>query len=162
MEEAENMPSGYALPIILLIVGISLFFIEAVVPSMGIITVAGVVSVVVGIVTAFGISTAFGFAAIVCVMIAAPLAVMFFFYVARRTSLVLSKVQESTYASSASREHLMGKTGVAASLLRPVGVATIDGKRIDVTAEADFISEGTRVEVVRVDGIKVVVREVKK
>jgi membrane-bound ClpP family serine protease len=43
-----------------------------------------------------------------------------------------------------------------------VGVATIDGKRIDVTAEADFIPEGTRVEVVRVDGIKVVVREVKK
>jgi membrane-bound ClpP family serine protease len=111
---------------------------------------------------AFGISTPFGFAAIVCVMIAAPLAVMFFFYVARKTSLVLGKVQESAYASSASREYLMGKTGVASSFLRPAGVAAIDGKRIDVTAEAEFIAEGTRVEVVRVDGIKVVVREVKK
>ena len=98
---------------------------------------------------------------LVCVMIAAPLAVMFFFYVAKKTSLVLGKVQENAYSSSASREHLMGKMGVASSLLRPAGVATIDGKRIDVTAEADFIPEGTRVEVVRVDGIKVVVREVK-
>jgi membrane-bound serine protease (ClpP class) len=53
---------------------------------------------------------------------------------------------------------LVGQTGFSLTPLRPSGTARIDGKRIDVTALADFIDEGVRVEVVAADGLRVVVR----
>jgi len=152
--------SPILVPLVLIIVGISLFFIEAVVPSMGIITVLGAVMVTVSVVLFFNVSALHGIIVLVCTLLAAPLAVMFFFYVARNTGMVLSAGQEG-YSASESRQHLLGKTGVASTYLRPSGVALIDGRRVDVTAEGDLIPEGTRIEVVKVDGIKVVVREVK-
>lgn len=54
--------------------------------------------------------------------------------------------------------HLLGKTGLAASPLRPAGIAEIDGTRVDVVSEGDMIDAGQRVEVTRVDGNRIVVR----
>jgi membrane-bound serine protease (ClpP class) len=60
----------------------------------------------------------------------------------------------------ASYDYLFGKQGVASSDLRPAGIATIEGERVDVVTEGDFISNGTPVIVMRVDGNRVVVRKV--
>ncbi|MBN1809165.1 MAG: hypothetical protein JW909_08855 [Planctomycetes bacterium] len=154
------MSGDMLIPIILLVIGIGLFFLEAIIPSMGILTVAGVVAATIGIVLAFKVSTTMGIIALVCTVVAIPLAVLFFFYVMKNTSIVLSGEQKD-YKSSQSKEHLKGMAGVAVTYLRPSGTAMIDGKRIDVTAEGEFIEEGARVKVTRVDGIKVVVQKVK-
>jgi membrane-bound serine protease (ClpP class) len=53
---------------------------------------------------------------------------------------------------------LLGKRGRTTSPLRPAGFADIDGARVDVVSEGDMIDAGTPVEVVRVDGNRVVVR----
>ncbi|MGF1656130.1 MAG: NfeD family protein [Verrucomicrobiales bacterium] len=53
---------------------------------------------------------------------------------------------------------VMGKTGEAITLLRPTGVALIEGKRIDVVAEADLIQPGAKVEVIAIDGLRVIVK----
>lgn len=53
---------------------------------------------------------------------------------------------------------LVGMIGVAASDLRPAGVARIAGERIDVLTQGDFIRAGTRIEVRSVEGNRVVVR----
>lgn len=53
---------------------------------------------------------------------------------------------------------LLGKRGRTSSPLRPAGFADIDGERVDVVSEGDMIDAGTPVEVVRVDGNRVVVR----
>ena len=53
---------------------------------------------------------------------------------------------------------LVGQTGISLTPLRPSGTARIDGKRVDVTALADFVDEGVPVEVVAADGLRVVVR----
>lgn len=57
------------------------------------------------------------------------------------------------------REPLLGKQGVALTILRPSGVAKIDGKRVDVIAEGGFIEAGATITVVEVDGTRVVVRK---
>lgn len=55
---------------------------------------------------------------------------------------------------------LVGKTGVAQTHLRPAGAALIDGQRVDVVAESERVDAGARVEVVAVQGNRVVVRRV--
>ena len=55
---------------------------------------------------------------------------------------------------------LLGKRGVVRSALRPAGVAEIEGKRLDVLTEGGMIEPGANVEVIVVDGTKIVVRKV--
>ena len=52
----------------------------------------------------------------------------------------------------------LGRTGTALSPLRPAGIAEIDGSRVDVVSDGDFIAVGTAIEVTRVDGNRIVVR----
>ncbi len=52
----------------------------------------------------------------------------------------------------------VGSRGVTQTVLRPAGKALIDGQRVDVVTEGDMIDEGAEIEVVRVDGNRVVVR----
>ncbi|MFZ2324275.1 MAG: NfeD family protein [Ignavibacteriaceae bacterium] len=73
--------------------------------------------------------------------------------------LVLSqseKVDEG-FVSYPSEKDLLGKEGIAYTTLRPGGTAEIDGKRVDVVAESEYINQGTKIKVLRVEGIKVVV-----
>lgn len=57
-------------------------------------------------------------------------------------------------------DELMGLRGVARSTLRPAGVAEIGGKRIDVVSQGAFISPNAAVEVIKVEGRRIVVRAV--
>jgi len=56
-------------------------------------------------------------------------------------------------------EGLVGKQGTAHSTLRPAGIALIEGRRVDVVSEGEFIDPGAAIEVVQVDGNRVVVRK---
>lgn len=55
--------------------------------------------------------------------------------------------------------YLQGSSGVALSDLRPAGIARFDDTRADVVSEGGFISAGSTIRVLRVDGNRVVVRE---
>jgi membrane-bound serine protease (ClpP class) len=52
----------------------------------------------------------------------------------------------------------LGKRGTAASVLRPAGIADIEGERVDVVSDGEFINAGDPITVVRVDGNRIVVR----
>jgi membrane-bound serine protease (ClpP class) len=52
----------------------------------------------------------------------------------------------------------LGRSGTALSPLRPAGIAEIDGTRIDVVSDGEFIEAGTPILVTRVDGNRIVVR----
>jgi len=54
----------------------------------------------------------------------------------------------------------LGKRGRTTSPLRPAGFADIDGARVDVVSEGGLLEPGTPVEVIRVDGNRIVVRPV--
>lgn len=65
----------------------------------------------------------------------------------------------SGYTSEPLSDHeLVGKTGIAASSLRPAGIASIQGRRIDVVSDGDYIDAGEAIQVDHVDGNRVVVR----
>jgi membrane-bound serine protease (ClpP class) len=52
----------------------------------------------------------------------------------------------------------LGKHGTTASPLRPAGIADIEGERVDVVSDGEFIDAGDSITVVRVDGNRIVVR----
>ncbi|OPY60573.1 MAG: hypothetical protein A4E56_02613 [Pelotomaculum sp. PtaU1.Bin065] len=53
-----------------------------------------------------------------------------------------------------------GKEGVALTPLRPAGSAELDGRRLDVVTEGEFIPKGRPVKVIKVEGTRVVVKEI--
>ena len=53
---------------------------------------------------------------------------------------------------------LVGKTGTSLTPLRPSGTAMIDGKRVDVSTEGEFIEAQEPIEVMRATGNRVTVR----
>ncbi len=55
---------------------------------------------------------------------------------------------------------LLGKRGVADTAMRPVGIMLLDGKRYHVAMDVEYLDKGAELEVVEVDGDKIVVREV--
>ncbi|RPI72927.1 MAG: nodulation protein NfeD, partial [Ignavibacteriales bacterium] len=59
-----------------------------------------------------------------------------------------------------SEKELIGTEGIALTDLRPAGSADINGTRYDVVADWQFIERGKKIKVLRVEGIKVVVKEV--
>jgi len=62
------------------------------------------------------------------------------------------------YVSALPRRELVGKTGIAESELRPSGVAEIEGERVDVTTDGEWLPKGTAVKVVKAEAMRVVVR----
>jgi membrane-bound serine protease (ClpP class) len=63
------------------------------------------------------------------------------------------------YASPPERDReWLGKPGTALSPLRPSGIADIEGERVDVVSDGEFIEPGAPILVSRVDGNRIVVR----
>ena len=63
------------------------------------------------------------------------------------------------YASApAGDKSWLGKGGTAVSPLRPAGIAEIEGERVDVVSDGEFIEPGEPITVTRVDGNRIVVR----
>jgi len=59
---------------------------------------------------------------------------------------------------SEQRSRYIGKTGKALTPLRPTGVAEIDGERLEVVTEGEFIAAGSLVRVVAIDRRRFFVR----
>ncbi len=79
------------------------------------------------------------------------------------SKLVLSEAEKTDagFVSYPTDTSLIGKTGKSLTVLRPAGIAEIDGKKYDVIADNEYIEPGKPVKIIRVEGIKVVVQEVK-
>ena len=77
----------------------------------------------------------------------------------KRLLLKTSLLSKEGYASSPEEDQrCLGKRGTAATDLHPSGIAHLNGDRVDVVSDGDFINVGQAVEVVRVDGNRIVVR----
>lgn len=59
---------------------------------------------------------------------------------------------------NAVRPELLHQTGSALTTLRPSGTALISGQRVDVVTEGSMIERDTPVEVIAIEGMRVVVR----
>ncbi|MBL3646456.1 MULTISPECIES: NfeD family protein [unclassified Bacillus (in: firmicutes)] len=67
---------------------------------------------------------------------------------------------ESGYVSNQTRTDLIGKVGVTFTQLRPAGTVIIEDERLDVVSEGSFTEKDKKVKVVKVEGSRIVVREI--
>ena len=56
-------------------------------------------------------------------------------------------------------EGLLGKEGITISNLHPSGFAKIDGTRVDVISRGGMLEKNTPVEVIEIEGNRVVVKK---
>lgn len=68
--------------------------------------------------------------------------------------------KEDGYVSNVNRTDLLGKEGKALTILRPAGTIIINNERIDAVSEGGYIDQNARVIVIKVEGARIVVREV--
>ncbi|GBD88364.1 hypothetical protein BMS3Abin03_02299 [bacterium BMS3Abin03] len=80
----------------------------------------------------------------------------------KRFVLSVEEKTEHGFVSRPNSKDLVGAEGIAVTTLRPAGTVEIEGKRIDVVTESEYIEQGKKVRVTEVDGMKIIVRELKK
>jgi membrane-bound serine protease (ClpP class) len=136
-----------------------------VVPGHGIPGILGTICLLLAALFAFGLP--FFFVAVETIATAIVLTVIGFTLVTRSLPenawarrLALGAAQGSDYVTSDDHTSLHGLTGTAASYLRPAGIAAIEGRRVDVLTEGEFIPQGTPIRVVRVEGSRIFVEAV--
>ncbi len=72
-------------------------------------------------------------------------------------NMTISSDLKSAHAANETLASLVGLQGSTLSALRPSGFAEINGRRIDVISQSDMIPEGETIEVMRVEGNRVLV-----
>lgn len=165
------------LEILLFVIGLGLLLAEIfIVPGFGITGISGIILIFASIFLAMlGSKPFIDMEAVSFAIIQLSGAMLFaligmFFlvkYLPKSTAfnkLVLSESEyaEKGFVSYPSDKDLVNKEGIAFTTLRPGGTAEIDGRRIDVVADSEFIQQGTKIKVLRVEGIKVVVTSLKE
>lgn len=134
-----------------------------VLPGHGVAGGIGALALLAGVVLAFGAPLVT--VAVQSLSIAIVLTVVIFWVVARifprnafARRIAFSGVQGAEYVAAPDRRSLLGHAGMATSFLRPAGHALIDGERVDVLSEGEFVPAGSSVIVTRVEGARVFVR----
>jgi membrane-bound serine protease (ClpP class) len=162
--------------IVLFVVGVALILVEVfVIPGFGVAGIFGILFMIAGLFLALAgqwplitmpdvFRAVFTLAGSLAMTIIALLGLSALLPKTKAWSrLVLSEDQrrELGYSSHASREELVGREGLALTTLRPSGTAIIDDNRVDVVSEGGYIDANKRIRVVGVEGIRVVVKEIK-
>lgn len=66
-------------------------------------------------------------------------------------STTLKTEADAASRRSDARAQYLGKAGVAITPLRPTGIAEIDGQRVEVSTEGEFIAVGSKIRIVAMD-----------
>lgn len=159
------MPDWF-LVLTLIVVGFILLLIELlIIPGFGLIGVLGLGSLAAGSYTAYtklspmvGVAVSLGSLLIVI----SSLKLLPKSSLWKRLRLESAETQESGFGIAEKNvEELIGKEGHSITPLRPTGTATIEGRRIDVVTEGVFLPKDVPIKVVKVEGNRAIVREVK-
>ena len=156
--------------LILLTVGLALILLEVFVPSSGVLGVLAGLSVVAAIIVAFMQGPYVGLAIVSTTVVALPAVVALALRIwpstsiGRRILLGVPKAEELLPDDEVTQrlKSLVGKQGVAQSLMLPSGAIRIDGRTYDATAAGVAIEPGTAVRVVEVHGARIVVRPIEE
>ncbi|WP_166243719.1 NfeD family protein [Paenibacillus turpanensis] len=153
--------------VILFIAGIILLLLELFVPSFGILGILGFAGIIGGVVLAAYDSqnalATLGYASLAALVIAGVF-IWYFRHKGIWNKFILRDRlgDEEGYFSSESKKHLVGLKGITVTPLRPSGTAELEGARYDVVSESQFIGAGVSIVVVKTDGTRIVVKEVRE
>ena len=79
------------------------------------------------------------------------------------SAFILKKAETASDGYTATQSDLdvfVGKEGVVTTTLRPVGMGEIEGVKLNVDSDGEFIPKGTPVRVTRTDGLRLIVRKI--
>lgn len=156
----------------LIAVALVIVVIEAFVPSMGILTLTAITVAVAGVVCLFRKDTAWGVAGTLVVLVAGPTLLLYGLKLMPSTPigrrLVLSNATGDEEDGDAPPPQepgpdpallaLVGREGVVASDLRPIGSVKIDGRKYEARSEMGMLRAGAPVRVTAVEGGELRVR----
>ncbi len=69
--------------------------------------------------------------------------------------------KEQGFEGTEDLNFFLGKEGKAVTILRLAGTADFDGVKLDVVSESEYIQKDTKVKVIKVEGRRIVVKEIK-
>ena len=162
----HSYSTGLSIFVLLLFIGgISLIGLEMFIPG-GIVGTVGIITVIYAIIYINKSTYHIAFILVISLILATIQ-----FYVNRNVfhkrltllnRLVLndSISTEDGYVASESRLELIGKKLQAYTDLRPAGVAVLGNEKLDVVTDGDFIEKGNEVEIIRVEGMRIVVKKI--
>lgn len=153
--------------IICLIVGFLLMIIEMFHPGFGVPGALGGILLILGIVLG---AKSLMQALIMLIIILAILGValtMVLRSVAKgklSKSLILEESQnkETGYIGNQDLDYFLDQEGTALTVLRPSGTGEFKGIKLDVVSESQFIDKDKEIKIVKVEGRRIVVRELKE
>ena len=163
--------------VILFTAGVILLMLELlVIPGFGVVGVLGIVAIFTSLVLSlvgrfdlltFGDLVNMAISKVIAALIVSLIVSIVFFKIFPRTSvgkqviLLNSQEHDDGYvAQKGERQDLIGMIGESLTPLHPSGTVLIDEKRYDVVTEGEFIEKERQVEVIEVEGMRIVVREV--
>ena len=160
-----NFLAGHvtAAAVLLFGAGVLLIALEIfVLPGFGVAGISGILAIFASIILAAP-SVGQGIITLVIALVGSVLLVVLSFK-NRKTRRFWSKLQlhhtEAGYTSVEGKfDHYQGKQGKAITVLRPAGTAQIEGNRVDVVTNGEFLEPETPIEVILVEGARIVVRE---
>lgn len=160
--------SGVSLGVLalLVVIGLGLVVAEVFFVSFGILSILSAVALISAVFLAFQKGQAFGFVFLAIAAIGAPVTVYYALKWLPNTPfgkrLMLAGPSRDAVTKAAEEPGLHGflhKSGVALSPLRPAGYARIDGRRVDVVTRGEMLDRDCPLQVVEVEGNRVVVAE---
>jgi membrane-bound serine protease (ClpP class) len=160
-----NVWEGFAL----LGAGLLGIIVEIFVPAGGLIGIAGGGAIIAAVILAYTQGgTSVGIIVLAAALVLTPATIILAFKLFPATPLGKRFILGTTLGSGdddegdnpASENRIReGDRGAASTVLKPTGVAIIKGKRYSVLTRGEYLAAGTELEVVRVEGNRILVRE---
>lgn len=144
--------------IVFMIAAFVLFILDIKAPTHGALTIAGTGSFIAGALVLFNSAQVPLFS-----NVSVPLVIgMGVFLGATFFTIVMIAVRAMKTPIATGQESLAGKTGFAVSNIAPNGIVQVAGEQwsAKLPEGSEFVNQGERVEVVRTEGVKVIVRKV--
>lgn len=159
MSEAilANLPA-----ILLMVVGFILVVIEMYVPGFGFPGITGTICLIAGVILkAKSPVEALLLAVVIIALLCIALSISIHSISKGQFSksrLVLNET--SVNGGENAMDYYIGREGVTVSVLRPAGTAEIEGVRLSVVSDGEFIGSNEKIRVKRVDGNNIVVAKI--
>lgn len=156
----------WLIPIIICVLaGVILLVVEAFMPGFGVPGISGIILLLAGVAMTwyeYGAMVGLGTTVAVLALVGVAISVSLKSASSGRLSksdLILNDT-ETPPSENADMQLLVGKEGVVKNTLRPVGTAEFDCGKLHVTSDGEYVSEGQKVRIVRVEGTQIFVNKI--
>lgn len=156
----------WLIPIIICVLaGVILLIVEAFMPGFGVPGISGIILLLAGVAMTwyeYGAMVGLGSTVAVLALVGVAISVSLKSASSGRLSksdLILNDT-ETPPSENADMQLLVGKEGVVKNTLRPVGTAEFDCGKLHVTSDGEYVSEGQKVRIVRVEGTQIFVNKI--